>query len=459
MMATILDLPTELLVKIFDNVIDDYEYYRLRLVCKAFWSIIEPSIARCFRSIDYSNYEGPLPTIFPAIAVVSRPELGLLTNDINLVESLIESHENECVLCVREVSKLCGVVSNARLPGDTNLWLKKLVAGDESAALKLLLISTPNLKQLRLEFDFDDSAYLYALDEVARASDPDGKASYLLNLEELSVATGGDWRDVPLHQFPSILRLPSLRKFKIEGFNAEAYEDDGNNHWSQLSEDLHLTLESLQFNDCSIGPKYLTDCLAVCRGLRVFEYEQLDAGADLDDVSGSFEPPELRSALMQHKSTLESLKLCDITTFIEDYGLCRSDDFTIGSLTDFSAMERLDIEQSILLGDPDTFCHDCLQGDCLEHHLYRRPYSSRQPKLYRLRNVLPPSIRELTIRRVQPDISGHLIELAEVHEASFPHLTKIHLMHRWYSDNSCEVVRGILQSVGDAFGSAVSLSP
>lgn len=162
---------------------------------------------------------------------------------------------------------------------------------------------------------------------------------------------------------------------------------------------------------------------------------------------------------MKHKSTLESLKLCDIMTFIETYGLCRSDDFTIGSLTDFSAMKRLDIEQIILLGDPDTFCHACLQADCSEHHLYRRAYSSRQPKLYRLRNVLPPSIRELTIRRVQPGISGHLIELAEVHEASFPHLTKIRLVHWWYSGNSGEVVRGILWSVGDAFGPTVSLHP
>lgn len=147
MMANFLDLPTELLVEIFNNVVADKEYYRLRLVCKAFWSIIEPSIVQCFSSIDHSKYWDRLPTIVPAVAVVGRPELGLLTNDINLFESSIESHDNEFVLSVRGVSELCDVVSNARLPGDPNLWLKKLLAGDdESAALKLLLISTPNLK-------------------------------------------------------------------------------------------------------------------------------------------------------------------------------------------------------------------------------------------------------------------------------------------------------------------------
>lgn len=455
MVAAVLDLPTEVLEQIIDHVGKDSERYRLRLVCRAFWSIIEPSMGKFFKHFNYYTNR-PIGARLSAaqnlITLLDRPELGLHVEDINFSETHILNRNCGFLPSDQEISLLSAVITNVQLHGYKTEWVRELAAGDEATLFKLLLILAPNLKRLRLKVS--PSTSLRVLIEMATALDANGRAAYLSHLEWLFLdASGLGMPDIDLPRLLSLLRLPSLRTVEIWRLNAEAYEDNCSNNWPQLYENQHVKLESLVFEDSFIGPKYLTALLAISHRLRTFKYLQ-PYRYRWEKGNGPFEASELKYALKHHKRTLEALSIPNILN--GKYSLYRSTDFTIGSLTNFSALKRLDIEQGILLGDPNAFCEKCLLESCETHAPYLRPYHSRQSKLYRLFKVLPPSIEELQIRECGDDIFGHLIELAEVRETAVPQLIKISIICR---RNNYPKARKIIRSIGSAFGPAVSLEP
>lgn len=77
------------------------------------------------------------------------------------------------------------------------------------------------------------------------------------------------------------------------------------------------------------------------------------------------EPSELAKALAQYTPAIETLQFSDIFYgHIADHWISdRSEDFAIGSLQHFPNLRYLDIEQRVLLGDPElTACITCLRG-------------------------------------------------------------------------------------------------
>lgn len=266
------------------------------------------------------------------------------------------------LLTERDVWLISNAVLDAKLPaGNEKAWFKELEARNGAAYFKLLLSLVPNLKELSVEFE--ELEYLSALNEVA-------EGCHLLHLEKLGMnedKENGVW--TPLHQFLSVLELPSLRELHAWCIDADGYEEldkvacgeNGPNldqSIAQTSKQPHL--EILRFLCSFISPSYLTDFLATCQ-LRYFEYKMDDwfFSKKWAFGRGPVEPPELLKALSQHKGTLESLVLPNLyRDYIFVLGISRSNDFTIGSLTDFCSLKHLDIEQSILLGDPDV-------GECI----------------------------------------------------------------------------------------------
>lgn len=355
---------------------------------------------------------------------------------------------------------ISAAVIDAKLPGDSRVWLEQLKAGKKAAYLKLLLTLVPHLKKLLL--CFTDIACLDALNEIAAAVFK-RDAQYLLHLEKLCVEKGGHVHDPAmiwtLHQ-PSLLRFPSLRTFWTSRLNIEYHDED--NH--AIDSEVSLKIKRLSFSDGFISPTCLSTFLAACPHLQEFVYRA--DGLQLHDKytqESQFEPAELSNALMPHKTTLKTLSIPNlfgncISTRVG--ALSRSDDLTIGSLADFSSLKHLIIEQVILLGKPNIvykfiLCRGVDRNLSTTECRCGPVCRWRRARSYRLRDVLPRSIQRLEIWECNNDICGHLLELAEARESRFPHLATVFLTCGY--EQRTGLLYDIHHVVQDAFRSTVSV--
>lgn len=496
-MINILDLPTELLTDILENLAENGpERLRIRLVCKEFWSIVEPSMTRFFaatlKAIIFSHrtsytFANDILVLL-TVMLAGRPKLGLLVESIDYsdIPRRICDHQCEtnfgCDKCSNSAEYLprnlsngdlrliSAAVINAKLPGDGKTWLKELQAGRQPAYLKLLLTLVPNLKKLIVHFK--DVGCLDGLNEIS-ATVNRGEAQYLLHLEKLSLVKFRYARDEAmiwtLYQLPSLLRLPSLRAFFTSNMNIEDHCDSKRFTANEIDSNVLLNIRRLSFSNGFISPTFLAKILAACPHLQDFAYRADDVHIhDKWTKESQFEPAELTKALQQHKRMLETLSIPDFfSNCISSVlgGLYRSDDLTFGSLADFSTLKHLVIEQVVLLGDPDTVDKfiPCLgvHGNISTKECRCGPVCRwRRPRSYRLRDVLPSSIQRLEIRKCNKDISGDLLELAEVQASEFPHLAIILLTCDPSYHNVHQIslmLYNIRHAIRNAFGPTVSL--
>lgn len=126
-------------------------------------------------------------------------------------------------------------------------------------------------------------------------------------------------------------------------------------------------------------------------------------------------PRDLMTVLKQHKSCLKSFRLdFDDDWYKEGWEDRQHEELLVGDLTNFGALETLDISQQAMLGllhaPPEDF----------DEFVVPSPLSVRP----RLVNILPANIGELTIRYCGECINDDIEELSRTCLSRYPKVSR-----------------------------------
>jgi hypothetical protein len=293
-----------------------------------------------------------------------------------------------------------------------HVWRHALKTGDEVAEIALLMSLTPNLE--RIEFCMPD---LDLLEEIAPQYfwpsllvtssewDPSRHFSRLNSVvvHRRDSRNLGNARDVfgfDIDSFLSFIGLPSLKFFWVV--------DDGKGHYLERPEDHPLNDEELHLTDLLLGVSYIDpvkvlQILKRCTKLEAFD---CDFQQELPSFIPGFSWNTIREALASSRNTLEVLTLNALlgSQLVEEGTL------SIGSLTDFTSLRRLDVPQTTLLGFEVVY----------------EDYTLAIPALP-FEEMLPSSLESLTIDRCTLTCIPYLEAMSTKLGDRFPHLREIRL--------------------------------
>lgn len=280
-------------------------------------SSFEPKTVELFRNLTSSKIFGAIPLI------LSRLNLGLLVEHISVQNRRYMQPFPQFVLQIQDIWSISTTVPDGKLPGSAKDWLEQLESGSQTAYLKLLLNLTPNLKSLIL--CFTDPGYMQGLHEIAESGAHLQRPESLMPMRDRRVTDEGQQLDIiHIHQFPSILQLPSLRRLMVRMAHVgDKYMEEArySKHLKRWFEKPPPRIKELCLESSTIGPIYLAELLAATQCLQVFEYDTMDLYGlaigemepDVASMNGTFEPPELTQSLMRHRLS----RLSNSTTFAQ----------------------------------------------------------------------------------------------------------------------------------------------
>jgi hypothetical protein len=291
-------------------------------------------------------------------------------------------------------------------------WRHALKIGDEGAEIALLLSLTPNLE--RIEFLMPDLDLLteiapqYFWPRLLVASSEWDPARHFSRLKSVTVhkrspENVGDEGEVfgfEIGSFLSFIGLPSLKVFWVIG-DGKGCHLERPEHYPFNDEELHLT--DLLLGVSYIDPMNVLQILKRCTKLEAFD---CDFQQELPSFIPDFSWNTIREALASSRNTLEVLKLNVLLgSQLTDEGA-----LSIGSLTDFTSLKRLDVPQTTLLGFEDVY----------------EDYTLAVPALP-FEELLPSSLESLTIDCCTLTCIPYLEAMSTKLGDRFPHLREIRL--------------------------------
>ena len=292
-------------------------------------------------------------------------------------------------------------------------WRHALMTGDEAAEITLLMSLTPNLEHIEfcmpdLSLVEDTAPQYFWPSLLIRSSewDPPRHFSRLKSVvvhrqDSRSLGNAGDVFGFEIGSFLSFIGLPSLKVLWVM--------DDGKCCHLKHQENYPLNDEESHLTDLILGVPYI-DPVKVLQILR--RCTKLEAfGCDFQQEIPSFTPGfawhTIREALMNSRDTLEVLTL---NAHRGSQLQSEEDCVSIGSLTDFTSLRRLDVTQTTLLG------FECVNAD----------HTLAVPALP-FEDMLPSSLESLTIHSCSLTIVPYLEAMSTKLGNRFPHLQWIRL--------------------------------
>jgi len=384
--------------------------------------IAEPLLYRNFskRSTIWHPHEHSLRIFLTTLS--ERPEL------LQHVRSIyVGAWSQQCFTCLtlRKKKKMpcsSGLYSiyseHVRSSALGDGWREALKAGEEAAEIALLMSLTPNLEHIEFHMsdmrspEFYVPQYFWPGLLVASAGwDPARHFHRLRSVMVHSRRLGSDYREeewygynhsvglyygFEIDPFLTFIGLPSLRVLQIENKNW--------NPWRSHPEEYPLNdgesnLSDLTLNFSAVSSMKIIQILGRCTKLEALRLEQ---HRESYTNCSEFTWKVIREALDNSRGTLKELTL-DAKVFFT-----KSD--SIGSLTSFTSLRKLDILQSAFLKFELSEDYTTL---------------GVSPPL---EEILPSSLESLTIKDFFGNLVPYLEDLSIKLEDNFPHLREIRLI-------------------------------
>ncbi|GAB7350542.1 hypothetical protein MBLNU459_g1125t1 [Dothideomycetes sp. NU459] len=295
-------------------------------------------------------------------------------------------------------------------------WVSYLACGIEDAEVALLLSLTTNLTELDIALpNFYEKRghelFYRRIFEDALGEDAGGHSQTAFKqLRRIHTVlwqpTNPPAYGFPLYPVSEMIRLPSLESFAAYG----AFESGYAFQWTVKPRTLPLT--SLDLGGCGLSASALATLIASCACLKTLFLSYGEDTAQTEDITW----PEIITALESQKDSLEVLGLradpCS-QLYAEEIssqsGLKEFADWKpVGSLRHFTALKKLSIYQTPLLG-PEDYIGE-IEPALTDVHLP---------------DILPSSLESLVIANCTIFALPQLEALLCVGKRGFPHLKKI----------------------------------
>lgn len=278
---------------------------------KAIWK--NPQVADYVLKVDIEGWDSTFQGGEPFEARPARPPY--TTEDLSLYESAL---------------KECKHVHGAELAE----YLSFLSRGDEEPIIMLLLISLPNLEQLRFNcYGILDGA------NILRSITEEQPTQVLTRLTTAHFQPSNNDPDQGYHDFEVVVHscsLPSMNEVSFHRFASEPGEFE---NFHIIDSYRNIPVEKMTFSCCAIGSKYLFELLSRCGNLTTFNYSPGPEGHNV----AAYSPFWIRAALQTHcKDTLKDLSIVS-----KD----QPQSF-MGSLRAFKILEDVTTDLRLLIGHP-----------------------------------------------------------------------------------------------------------
>ena len=310
---------------------------------------------------------------------------------------------------------------------DASKWVNAIQKGVWDAFMALLLVLTPNMREIKLDQwgytsggqPGDDSFTFDVLKRAAynQRSGSENSSPSLRRLRKLSLEAWYFETTYDLDMATPFLELPSLRSVNLVGMN----EDSGFLFPSLKTSPTSFAVTDLSLESCFI-PHVFMPCLFwnftcierfyFCHGICT------NGGPD-------FVPPYMKLALGHLKGSLKKLTILDEyvrdkNKTIEDTrgstnsarhtrGGSKLATYSIGTFSDFNELTHIYATAFVMIGDGIA---ETYQG-----------FSRSQ----RLVDVIPPALQSLTLRKCGENIVSNIFELVSQKESRAPRLKYLDL--------------------------------
>ncbi|KAL4898998.1 hypothetical protein BDW74DRAFT_120453 [Aspergillus multicolor] len=310
-MSHILNLPTELLNRIFDFLAEPdsdtiererscdntTELYNLCLVCQRFRALAQPLLCRYFNGDDIDDLK---PLISFTKAVYRRPTLGEHVKFVTVTPSPdAQLGENPPKLPNDDIAVFANAVRGLGLPHDEEeYWIRAVEKRDLSVFVVLLTFKTPNIRALRVAHGQVFVEPFLALWKV--------RPSYLSRLEQIWIACDNIYPGYNIARYEKFLTLPNLKAPTFE--DGELVRSRFPSGWAPGT----LAAEELAFKDCFLDAASLKKYTKACKRVKALTYQSFSPIPDEDSHirlgnEKEFNAADAHAALLPHKDTLEHL--------------------------------------------------------------------------------------------------------------------------------------------------------
>jgi hypothetical protein len=310
--------------------------------------------------------------------------------------------EQDFALCRAVIT----TISSSKLQAES--WMADLQQENWHAMVALLLFVVPNLEVLRFDMHKDDAWYRnqyisWVLEYAASVQvEEDAPASPLTKLWFISF--GSQYHDhVSIKHLRPLLTLKSVSKAYVRGLWDSSI-------FVPTQSALQFGTKDLQINHYDICSKSVIIGFLRCFGSleRFTSTSTVLKGVRLIDSYDQPLPQHLGQAIAHLTHCLEELALYNVKTTTGGF-LGSERPQSIGSLAQFEKLRIIRMDASVLFGPPPSIDHP------LEHEIPR------------LTDILPRSVRELTIGNCAFDQIKDQLQRLLARRGEFPALEKIHV--------------------------------
>jgi hypothetical protein len=251
-------------------------------------------------------------------------------------------------------------------------WLKRVVVGKDFALMQILFSILPQLHTLEIEKTL---AMLPRQDFLVRTG-------AFQNLRKLKLS--GFSKEPLTTAFYGLMAFPKLRELEFSDLYMDA-------EMVSKVPQISLNITTLHFIHCYVSIGVLDKLITACPSLEAFTYELGRAHWDDRRRSADFNALTIKEALFGRKHTLTSI------TILNRQVLGMKESYAIGSLSMFTALMHLCVNQTFLMPTLRNGDFDLSPGNDLGYHLLN----------------LPPTVRTLELHYCMEYISGALDRLAK----------------------------------------------
>ena len=405
------DIPKELVVQIWQHVLDPEAVENFAIASKTIYALGGPFIAEHnelkaqFSAIVHNNYEegsGPAETLK---SILLKPRAALYVRDL-FVDGWRNGwvdlkHHTPYPGATVELFKQSVIESPLILEDEVERWLDILRAGDEVAVYSLMLTKLPNVRAISLTWrTLAPDLLFHTLEAIARSRDTEA-LSRLVKVRLGPYETSFKWVLI-FATLPSVKVIeawgisfscdcpnhhdPDRCSCDCHGYERQPGCDYAAHHDQTILRPRTSAVSHLAFNGCNMNMKRICGYLEGLRALKSFEW------LSVLPIDEEFEPMAIVNALLaQAKSTLQRLHLTP-----SFYGRKRE-----CTLVGFEVMKELGIDYNFLLGHrPSGIC--------------------------KLVDVLPTSIEKVRLKALRTEdydtAKHHVLEIIQQKVKGLPNL-------------------------------------
>lgn len=342
-----MDLPVELIDRIFSFVTSNEGLRNLALCSRQFNDIVTPRLYyyvdlrnndeyKTEKSTwDYFKHLRPLTCLF-----LRRPSIAACVKQLTMRSSFDESYGKEGRLFELEAEISDAITKASDTEEEAREWLNDAshVPGQD-AVLAVMLSTLVQLRSLDLVIHYTASHVPRQLTRMGQTGKPNDSSMQMLR--NVLFSSDDTVYGMLSDNVDCLFTLPAIQNIYLFMVG-----DPGGSPLPKL-EPKSSNVASIELRRCKLSTSNMYDILCAARALKSFSYELFWGRLSTEDSDLT----ELRSDLDMHAGTLEELSLQDCGGW--DAGHWDSEDRTpMRSFSNFSALRHIQIATLFLFGEP-----------------------------------------------------------------------------------------------------------